>query len=61
VSVVVVRLMDLDAAAEEEERRLEDYNETEDARFFIGFGDINNNEIIPNLIDHLNNTQKQII
>jgi hypothetical protein len=31
--------MDLDMAAEEEERRLEDFNETEDARFFIGFGE----------------------
>jgi hypothetical protein len=31
--------MDLDAAAEEEERRLEDFNEAEDARFFIGFGE----------------------
>jgi hypothetical protein len=39
VSVVAVRLMDLDAAAEEEDRRLEDYNEVEDARFFIGFGE----------------------
>ena len=39
MSVVVVRLMDLDAAAEEEERRLEDFNEAEDARFFIGFGE----------------------
>jgi hypothetical protein len=39
VSVVVVRLMDLDTTAEEEERRLEDYNEAEDARFFIGFSE----------------------
>jgi hypothetical protein len=33
--------MDLDAAAEaeEEERRLEDFNEAEDARFFIGLGE----------------------
>jgi hypothetical protein len=40
VSVVAVGLMDLDAAAEEEEEgRLEDHNEAEDARFFIGFGE----------------------
>jgi hypothetical protein len=39
MSVVAVRLMDLDVAIEEEEHRLEDYNEAEDARFFIGFGE----------------------
>jgi hypothetical protein len=39
VSVVAVGLMDLDAAAEEEERKLEDYNDVEDAMFFIGFSE----------------------
>jgi hypothetical protein len=39
VSVVAVGLMDLDAAAKEEECRLEDYSEAEDAMFFIGFGE----------------------
>jgi hypothetical protein len=37
--VVEIRVMDLNTAAEEEERRLEDHNETQDARYFLGFGD----------------------
>jgi hypothetical protein len=36
--VVAVKVMDLDVAAEEE-CRLEDHNEAEDARFFIGLGE----------------------
>jgi hypothetical protein len=39
VYVVAVGLMDLDATAEEDERRLEDHNEAGNARFFIGFGE----------------------
>jgi hypothetical protein len=37
--------MDLDMAIEEEERRLEDHNEVEDARFFIGFGETHGDPI----------------
>lgn len=37
--MVDVKVMDLGAAAEEEERRLEEHNESMDARAFIGFGD----------------------
>ncbi|WVZ50505.1 hypothetical protein U9M48_001751, partial [Paspalum notatum var. saurae] len=37
--------MDLDPAAEEEERRLEDHNEEEDARAFMGFGDTHGDPI----------------
>jgi hypothetical protein len=37
--------MDLDAAAEEEERRLEDHKEAQDARYFLGFGDTHGDPI----------------
>ncbi|WVZ90905.1 hypothetical protein U9M48_037159 [Paspalum notatum var. saurae] len=37
--------MELDPAAEEEERRLEDHNEAEDARAFMGFGDTHGDPI----------------
>jgi hypothetical protein len=38
--MVIVKVMDLDVALEEEEERwLKDHNEAEDARFFIGFDD----------------------
>jgi hypothetical protein len=43
--VVEVGVMDLDAAAEEEERRLEDHNEAQDARYFLGFGDTHGDPI----------------
>ena len=42
--MVAVKVMDLDAAAEEE-RRLQDHNEAEDARFFIGFGETHGDPI----------------
>jgi hypothetical protein len=43
--VVKVGVMDLDAAAEEEERRLEDHHEAQDARYFLGFGDTHGDPI----------------
>jgi hypothetical protein len=43
--VVAIKFMDLDATAEEEERRFEDHNEAEDARFFIGFDDTHGDSI----------------
>jgi hypothetical protein len=43
--VAEVRVMDLDATVEEEERRLEDHNEAQDARYFLGFGDTHGDPI----------------
>ena len=43
--MVEVGVMDLDAAVEEEERRLEDHNEAQDARYFLGFGDTHGDPI----------------
>jgi hypothetical protein len=43
--VVVVKVMVLDVVVEEEERQLEDQNEAEDARFFIGFGETHGDPI----------------
>jgi hypothetical protein len=43
--MVEVGVMDLDAAAEEEELRLEDHNEAQDARYFLGFGDTHGDPI----------------
>jgi hypothetical protein len=40
-----MKAMDLDAATEEEERRLQDHNEAEDTRFFIGFGETHGDPI----------------
>jgi hypothetical protein len=43
--VVEVGGMDLDAAAEEEECWLEDHNEAQDARYFVGFNDTHGDPI----------------
>ena len=43
--MVALKVMDLDTAVEEEERRLEDHDEAEDARFFIGFGETHGDPI----------------
>lgn len=42
--MVEVGVMDLDAAAEEE-HQLEDHNEAQDARYFLGFGDTHGDPI----------------
>jgi hypothetical protein len=43
--MVEVEVMDLDAAAEEEERQLENHNEAQDARYFVGFSDTHGDPI----------------
>jgi hypothetical protein len=43
--VVAVKVMDLDVVVEEEERRLENHNEAEDARFFICFDETHGDPI----------------
>ena len=43
--MVEVGVMDLGAAAEEEERWLEDHNEAQDARYFLGLGDTHGDPI----------------